>query len=141
MNIGEIYELAQVVADYGASELKLHQLRMVGNAADNPELAVPDGDARLEMLKSHIEGSDWPLHVVYDADVVGGPSGKPVSAAEGLDIERIELDPEFGLTMSCKAVGRNAHSFVWDPLKMRVEHRRSSLSEEVLGIRQVNYVG
>ena len=47
MNIGEIFELAQVVAEYGASELKLHQLRMVGNAADNPELAIPDGDARL----------------------------------------------------------------------------------------------
>jgi Fe-coproporphyrin III synthase len=141
VNVGDIFELAEIAAQNGATEIKLHQLRLVGNAALHPELCISNDDPRLNVLRKQIEEANWPFHVIFDADVVGGVAGEPPQAKHGVDLERIELDPEYGLTMSCKAVGRNAHSFVWDPMAQGVIKRLSDLSETVLGIPQVTYLG
>ena len=141
MNVSDIFDLACVAAENGATELKLHQLRLVGNARAHPELRISDDDPRLNVLRAQIDEASWPIDVIFDADVVGGVPGEPPQANQGMDLERIELDPEYGLTVSCKAVGRNAHSFTWDPVAMRVVQRVSELSEAVLGIPPVNYIG
>ena len=139
-NVNDIFDLACVAAQNGATELKLHQLRLVGNATIHPDLCISEDDPRLNALRAQIDQASWPLDVIFDADVVGGMPGEPSQAKQSGDLERIELDPEYGLTVSCKAVGRNAHSFMWDPAAMRVISRVSDLSETALGIPQVNYV-
>jgi hypothetical protein len=42
--------------------------------------------------------------------------------------------------MSCKAVGKDSHAFIWDFAEGAVMYRPTGHDEVLLGIPQVNYV-
>jgi hypothetical protein len=54
-------------------------------------------------------------------------------------IGRIESDPRGALTMSCNAVGTDAHAFSFDKTTRRIQRATGNRDEVLLGIPQVVY--
>lgn len=138
-NIDEVLPLADVLAQLGVRQLKLHHLRPVGNAADHPELLVTD-PAAYGRLREELASADLPLEVIVDEDLsehgvpqVCVPSGGP------REIDRIEADPRGALTMSCKAVGKDSHAFWYEKAAGRIVHRPSATDELALAVPDVVY--
>lgn len=114
-NLDEIVPLAQLLDEHGVQELKLHCLRLVGNAAHNVELAVEDS-ARYDSLHEGLAAADLRLTVVYDSDLTAESADDSCpNLVAGGHLDRIEADPRGGLTVSCKAVGRDVNAFRYDP--------------------------
>ncbi|WZH35610.1 MAG: radical SAM protein [Microbacterium enclense] len=135
-NIREIPELARTAAENGATLMKLHQLRAVGNAAGRPGL-VCDDLGLLESLVAWARETEI-IQVAFDDDL--DPSKTVGCAPRGASsIDRIEMDPEFGLTMSCKAVGTGAQAFRWSRVNNNVVRVSNDRNEVVLGIPDVRY--
>ncbi|MFJ9926682.1 radical SAM protein [Streptomyces misionensis] len=138
-NIGEVLPLASVLGQLGVRQLKLHQLRPVGNAADHPELLITD-TAAYGRLREELAGTRLPLEVIVDEDL--SESGAPeVCAPSGgpREIDRIEADPRGALTMSCKAVGKDSHAFWYEKAANRIVHRPSGTDELMLSVPDVVY--
>ncbi|WP_435178713.1 radical SAM protein [Actinacidiphila sp. bgisy145] len=138
-NIDEVLPLARTLQDYGARQLKLHRLRPVGNAAHHPELRISDTTAYAR-LREQLRTSHLAIEVIVDEDL--SEEGTPESrgpAASTVSIPRIEADPRGGLTMSCKAVGKDAHAFWYDKQAGHIVHRPSATDEIVLAVPGVLY--
>ncbi|MCG3039727.1 radical SAM protein [Streptomyces sp. S1A] len=138
-NIDEVLPLARVLEHFGVRQLKLHCLRPVGNAAAHPELLVTD-PAAYARLRERLREAKPAIEVVVDEDLsehgapeVCAPAGGPT------EIERIEADPRGALTMSCKAVGRDAHAFWYDKRANRIVHRPTATDELALAVPDVVY--
>lgn len=113
-NIGQVVSLARILDEHRVGELKLHCLRLVGNAEKHPELAVRENDS-YAALHAEIAAAGLTLDVVYDSDLSPEPAGEACSNLIDSDhLDRIEADPRGGLTVSCKAVGRDVNAFRWD---------------------------
>ncbi|GAA4536511.1 radical SAM protein [Amycolatopsis samaneae] len=137
LNVDDLPELVDLLADRGVASLKLHQLRLVGNARRNAHLELLDAEA----VKASLNACSDQLPLQLDDDLLAASSAVACGAAEqGQHLDRIEMTPAGGLTMSCKAVGKDAHAFVWDFTKGQVAHRPTDHDEVLLGIPQVNYV-
>lgn len=122
LNVGEVVPLARLLERRGVAELKLHCLRPVGNATGHPDLFVTDETAYAR-LHEQIDAAGLAIDVRYDADLAPHRHRDACrSAASGEQLDRIEVDPRGGLTMSCKAVGRHAHAFHWDTATRTVRH-------------------
>ena len=138
-NIREIPGLATEVAALGVSELKLHHLRLVGNAAQRPWLAVSDEAALRDLIAWARSPRSDGLHVVWDDDL--DPDHAPHLAPSGSRaIDRIEVAPSGELTMSCKAVGTGASAFTWSRRHADVQYHPSTHDEVTLQIEDVQYV-
>ncbi|WP_129841587.1 radical SAM protein [Streptomyces sp. RFCAC02] len=138
-NIDEILPLAGVLSQYGVQQLKLHHLRVVGNAADHPELLVTSLSA-YGRLREELALADLPLEVIVDEDLSehGAPQAcVPSAGPRGID--RIEADPRGALTMSCKAVGKDSHAFWYEKAEGRIVHKPSSADELTLAVPDVVY--
>jgi sulfatase maturation enzyme AslB (radical SAM superfamily) len=138
-NVADVPLLAELVASAGASELKIHQLRLVGNAVT--QRIARATDEQLGNLVSWISkhGNDG-IKVFYDEDL--DPHKNPITTVQ-MDkdvLDRIELDPDGGLTMSCKAVGTDVQAFYWSSRTGAVEYRPSLNDEIVAAVPQVRYV-
>jgi MoaA/NifB/PqqE/SkfB family radical SAM enzyme len=138
-SIGEVVPLARTLQEIGAQQLKLHCLRSVGNACGHPELLVadPTGYAR---LREQLRDADLEIEVVVDEDLSAHGSPPVCTQRTGMpEIERIEADPRGALTMSCKAVGKDAHAFWYDKVADRIIHQPSAADELALGVPDVVY--
>jgi MoaA/NifB/PqqE/SkfB family radical SAM enzyme len=136
-NIDDVVPLAVELQALGVRELKLHHLRPVGFAADHPELQVAEVAAYREM-RERISASRLEINVVADDQL--STEHEPVPAA-GYErtARRIEADPRGSLTMSCNAVGTDAHAFFYDKQRDRIERRSGFHDEILLGIPPVVY--
>ncbi|WP_181698894.1 radical SAM protein [Nocardia sp. GTS18] len=135
-NIDEVVELAQRLQTLGVSQLKLHQLRAVGNAAQHPDMLITDDTAYTD-LRYRLSQARLEIEVILDDDLSEAPACSPATGTETID--RIEADPRGALTMSCKAVGRDSHAFWYDKDRDRIEYRPSAHDEIALGIPDVVY--
>jgi Fe-coproporphyrin III synthase len=138
-NIGEVLPLARMLEHFDVGQLKLHCLRLVGNAAAHPELLVTDTTAYAR-LREEIQAAKLTVEVIVDEDLsedgapeICTPAGGPV------EIERIEADPRGALTMSCKAVGKDSHAFWYDKVADHIVHRPSATDELHLVVPDVVY--
>jgi MoaA/NifB/PqqE/SkfB family radical SAM enzyme len=138
-NLGEVVPLARLLHDRGVSELKLHCLRLVGNAADHPDLEVVD-PGRYGDLHQAIRDADLGIRVIYDSDLSPAPAGAACSNLVSAGwLDRIEADPRGGLTVSCKAVGRDVNAFRWDKAKQVIVYEPKAGDEFSVGIPDVVY--
>ncbi len=138
-NIDEVLPLARTLQDHGAQQLKLHHLRPVGNAAHHPELLITDATA-YGRLREQLRTADLSIEVIVDEDLSeeGAPETcDPEDRAPA--IPRIEADPRGALTMSCKAVGKDAHAFWYDKEAGHIVHRPSATDEIALAVPDVVY--
>ncbi|WP_204016201.1 radical SAM protein [Sphaerimonospora thailandensis] len=138
-NIHEVLPLARTMQKLGARQLKLHCLRPVGNAAHHPDLFVADPAAYPDM-RQQLQAADLTIEVIVDEDlsVDGAPDICPPVGGPH-EIERIEVDPRGALTMSCKAVGKDAHAFWYDKPTNSIVHRPSPADELTLAVPDVVY--
>jgi MoaA/NifB/PqqE/SkfB family radical SAM enzyme len=145
LNIHDVAPLANLLAQNGVDQLKLHALRAVGNAVQHPELmgVHPHDLAKLRLeIANHPTGID----IIYDSDLFAEEVAASTVPAEttiastATAIERLEMDPRGGLTASCKAVGLNLNALMWDPVGRRVVESPSSENEFTLDIPGVRYI-
>jgi Fe-coproporphyrin III synthase len=138
-NLDEVVPLARALQQVGVAQLKLHCLRPVGNAFDHPELFVADPIAYTR-LRDQIRGADLEIEVVLDEDLsTHAAEATCGQARRPREIDRIEADPRGALTMSCKAVGRDAHAFWYDKIANSIIHRPSATDELALAVPDVVY--
>jgi MoaA/NifB/PqqE/SkfB family radical SAM enzyme len=138
-NLDEVVPLARLLQDHGATELKLHALRLVGNAVNNPDLEVVD-TTRYAALHRQINEANLRIAVVYDSDLSPEPAGSMcANLLAGGWLDRIESDPRGGLTVSCKAVGRDVNAFRWDKTRQAVVYEPRANDEFAVGIPDVVY--
>ena len=138
-NIDEVLPLARTLQDHGAQQLKLHCLRPVGNAAHHPELLITDA-AAYGRLREQLRTAALTIEIIVDEDL--SEDGAPESCGpenRSTAIPRIEADPRGALTMSCKAVGNDAHAFWYDKQAGHVVHRPSATDEIALAVPDVVY--
>jgi molybdenum cofactor biosynthesis enzyme MoaA len=139
LNFREVIPLARMLDRKGVTELKLHHLRTVGNAAGHPELYANTGVA-FGGLRRDIESSNLSLDVIYDADLFESQRSIFSSKPDEQKLDRIEIDPQGNLTVSCKAVGLDASAFFWDKNARSVRYSPSTTDEFQLGIPDVLYL-
>jgi Fe-coproporphyrin III synthase len=138
-NISEVVPLARVLDEHGIEEIKLHCLRLVGNAAQNPELAVAEQNS-YGVLHQEIAEAGLKLDVIYDSDLTPEPTGETCANLIDSDyLDRIEADPRGGLTVSCKAVGRDVNAFSWD-FDSGIVYKPRATDELAVPIADVVYV-
>lgn len=139
-NLDEVVPLARLLQERGVSELKLHALRLVGNAAINVDLAVAD-TSRYADLHRQIANADLDIAIIYDSDLSPEPAGEAcTNLVAGGWLDRIESDPRGGLTVSCKAVGRDVNAFRWDKSKQVIVYEPRDHDEFRDRIPDVVYV-
>jgi Fe-coproporphyrin III synthase len=138
-NLDEVVPLARLLQEHGVVELKLHALRLVGNAIDNPDLKVIDIN-RYGELHRQINSANLSIHLVYDSDLSPQPAGEMCSnLVAGGWLDRIESDPRGGLTVSCKAVGKDVNAFRWDKIRQVIVYEPRGDDEFAVGIPDVIY--
>jgi MoaA/NifB/PqqE/SkfB family radical SAM enzyme len=138
-NLEQVVPLARLLQRHGATELKLHALRLVGNAAANPDLEVRD-ISRYGPLHRQIREAGLSIPILYDGDLSPEPAGPAcTNLVTGGWLDRIESDPRGGLTVSCKAVGRNVHAFRWDKTRCEIVYEPRPDDELTQGIPDVVY--
>ncbi|RJO80222.1 radical SAM protein [Nocardia panacis] len=137
-NIGEVADLARTLETLGVSQLKLHQLRPVGNAALRPEMLVTD-PADYSVMRDQLQRTALGIDVVLDEDLSEDGARACAAPSARHEIDRIESDPRGALTMSCKAVGKDSHAFWYDKDADCIVHLPSSNDEVMLGIPDVVY--
>ncbi|MEY9846133.1 MoaA/NifB/PqqE/SkfB family radical SAM enzyme [Streptacidiphilus sp. BW17] len=140
-SIGQVVALARLLDQHRVGELKLHCLRLVGNALRHPELEVEQA-SRYEALHEEIDTAGLRLRVVYDSDLTPQPAMAACSNLIAGDwLDRIEADPRGGLTVSCKAVGRDANAFRFDQSLRSVVYEPHAHDEIAVSIPDVVYIG
>jgi len=138
-NLVDVVSLAKVLDSHGVTELKLHCLRIVGNAAANPEMQVPD-PSRYPGLHQAITAAGLGLTVLYDSDLSPKPRTTSIPRLrQGGRIDRIESDPRGGLTFSCRASGHNINSFRWDKEGAVICYEPKDVDELATSVADVIY--
>jgi MoaA/NifB/PqqE/SkfB family radical SAM enzyme len=137
-NIDEVLPLARTLQDHGAQQLKLHHLRPVGNAAQHRELLITDTTA-YGRLRDQLRTADLTIEVIVDEDLSEDSAPDVCDPQTGSVVPRIEADPRGALTMSCKAVGKDAHAFWYDKQAGHIVHRPSPTDEIALALPGVVY--
>jgi Fe-coproporphyrin III synthase len=139
-NIDEVLPLARALQEYGTEQLKLHHLRLVGNAVRHPELRVAESSA-YDRMRERIRLAKLSIEVVADEDLSehGAPETRTPDGVVPHEIERIEADPRGALTMSCKAVGTDTHAFWYEKSAGRIVHRPTAVDELTLPVPDVAY--
>jgi MoaA/NifB/PqqE/SkfB family radical SAM enzyme len=138
-NLNEVVPLARLLQEHGVMELKLHALRLVGNAVGNPDLEVI-GINRYRELHQQINHAELQITIVYDSDLSPEPARQTCSnLVAGGWLDRIESDPRGGLTVSCKAAGRDINAFRWDKTRQVIVYEPRANDELALGIPDVIY--
>lgn len=135
-NIRDVVPLARHLHNLGVRELKLHHLRRVGYAAENPQLQIADAAAYRD-LRAQLGAAHLPIAVLVDGQLTD--RDEPADADYGGTAPRIESDPRGYLTMSCNAVGIDAHSFYFDKQNSRIERRPGARTEITLRVPPVVY--
>lgn len=137
--VDDVAPLARMLEEHGVTELKLHALRLVGNAAKNPDLEVVNVD-RYADLHRQIREAGLGIRVIYDSDLSPEPAGERCSnLVAGGWLDRIESDPRGALTVSCKAVGRDVNAFRWDKAEQVIRYEPRADDEFATGIPDVVY--
>lgn len=135
-NANTVRQLAEEVVAAGASELVLHRLRLIGNAAAGDVADVTDHQASrvVALLEPPPEG----LRVLVDSDLLESPECELPSSGDRL--ARAELAPDGRMYLSCKAVGSKANAFRFDHDRRELVLDPSPANELAAPIPQVAYV-
>lgn len=140
-NYSEVASLANLLFAHGITELKLHALRTGGNVVANPFLIL-HGDRTLHDLRVALDDlrSRLRMTIILDEDL--DPSfasfdDRPRTEPRTLD--RIEIEPNGHLYVSCKAVGTDANAFEYDKNSAGIYYRPTSGNELECQIPQVRY--
>ncbi|MGW2081253.1 radical SAM protein [Streptomyces sp. NPDC001939] len=137
--LDDVVPLARMLEEHGVTELKLHALRLVGNATGNPDLEVVNV-GRYADLHQQIREADLGIRIIYDSDLSPEPAGGQCSnLVAGGWLDRIESDPRGALTVSCKAVGRDVNAFRWDKAEHVIRYEPRADDEFAVGIPDVVY--
>lgn len=141
-NVTEVVPLAEFLAPYGVTEMKLHSLRVLGNVLENSHLIVATADAYTALHRALAERREGlPMRIVLDEDL--DPENalireKTVRLDEE-ELNRVEIEPNGELYVSCKAVGAGCSAFSVRKGSGTVEYRPSKNDELQRGIPQVRY--
>jgi len=137
-NAMELPELAGMLAMTGARYIKVHRLRAVGFAADNPWLEPEASQlAKVASAAAEIE-RETGIRVLMDSDI--GLDACGTGKSFGAILDRVEIQPAGQLYISCKAVGDASNAFIYNAETNAVEYRPQNRDEIAEGRSQVVYL-
>lgn len=135
-SVDDLVQLLQLLRSEGVTHARFHQLRLIGNAAMNPELAIKNGQiATLQAAIAEIRQMDG-LVVDVDGDLLHTPA--PTADVEHRS--RVEIQPTGEAYVSCKAVGTGRNAFWLDRQSGRIVHRPNPTDEVSQQISDVIYL-
>ena len=140
LNVHEIIPLATFAAGWGVHELKLHALRILGNAAKHRDLGLTEA-SRTQLQKELARASqESPLRILFDEDLAAiGGHGICRSEPVPFELQRVEVQPGGELYISCKAVGADSNAFVFDKHSGLILHQSHDRDELASQVPQVHY--
>lgn len=136
-NVHDVLPLARSLRELGVSELKLHHLRPVGNAAAHPELLITDSQLYVDLREQLAVTADCGIAIIVDEELL--PDSEPRHAPYRGSAPRIEADPRGDLTFSCNAVGTDAHAISYDKHRGCLRSSCGAGNEVLLEIPPVAY--
>lgn len=136
-NAAEIGQLARLAAAHGVTNIKLHQLRAIGHAAKHPHLIVAPESQRRLVVEIRKAASIIPVLLDEDASP---RAANDAGLANARELDRIEIQPNGRLYISCKAVGGDSNAFWYDKTNDRVQYNPTPNDELASCTPQVRYV-
>jgi|GEM_PF-3753072 len=140
-NIDTLREYLVHLSSLGVRHVKLHSLRLIGNAVLYPHLAEFSENQLRGFEEALMECSKTTgMNIVVDEDldpnhyVVGSIGTKQAS-----ELERVEVSPNGDIYISCKAVGSKANAFRYVKADNRIVYRPNAWDELQTPIPQVQY--
>lgn len=141
LNVHEIGPLAALAVGWGVEELKLHALRVLGNAAKHPELTIADSALQAHLQEDLLKVREQlPLQILFDEDLVPF-GGRDMCRSEPIpfELQRVEVQPGGELYISCKAVGADSNAFRFDKRTGEILHQPHDQDELASQVPQVRY--
>lgn len=140
-NIEDFRELVDYLSALGVREIKLHSLRLIGNASLHPNLAMITIDQRQEFESALLEQSKkMGMRVILDEDLDPNQHVVCVTGTkQASELERVEISPNGDIYISCKAVGSKANAFRYEKLDNRILYSPNEGDEMHRPVPQVQY--
>lgn len=140
-NIETLHQYLVHLSSLGVRTVKLHSLRLIGNAALHPHLAVFSVNQRRGFEEALLECSRTTgMNIVVDEDL--DPDHivvQRVGTKQASELERVEISPNGDIYISCKAVGSKANAFRYVKADNRIVYHPSMGDELQTPIPQVQY--
>jgi Fe-coproporphyrin III synthase len=138
-NCHEIVEMCELLLEIGVSKMKLHQIHLDGNAAKNPFLEL--SQTQLNSLSSVFETcKNMGMTLLIDADLTNTGSKMFFSTQNNTALDRIEIQPDGRIYLSCKALGTLHNAFWYNKDLNEIEYRSTQSDEIQEPIHQVQYL-
>lgn len=139
-NFREVIPLAKVVSEYGVKEVKLHCLRAIGNVLSHEDLIVQDSSIYDDLVEEILKGRESsPIPILMDEDLDPKCSVIKNGKRDQDELERVEVQPNGELYISCKAVGDDSNAFVYDKEAGDILYQPKRNDELELHTPQVHY--
>lgn len=138
IGLSGLYTMAKDVLDLGARFIKIHDFRPIGYGETNSENLILTENDRELLLKTVAEISkNLNLEVRLD-DTLLPMQLQAISSVE-FGSDRIEVDAEGGIYLSCKAVGDGSNAFLFNSQTSTVELLTKIKNELTAKMPQVQY--
>lgn len=139
LNLTDVVPLAETLERLNVRQLKLHRMRLVGNARRHRSVLAPDV-AAYGALRRELQAARLSLDLLLDEDLSVDPISD-IGTAPGTtaEIDRVEVDPRGALSLSCQAVGTDTNAFWYDKNANRIVHRPTTTDELATLLRNVAY--
>lgn len=141
-NATELLDIARNLKPYDVRTIKLHSLRILGNASHHSDLVPTRGDLESIIDQAKIAEALTGINVILDSDLANtnySCSAGSSTFVEDVILDRVELQPSGELYISCKAVGDKSNAFWYDRMTKGILYRPAALDELATQTRQVLY--
>ncbi|MFN8345077.1 MAG: radical SAM protein [Spirosomataceae bacterium] len=140
-NLNEVVPLGKLLKEYGVSALKLHRIREIGNAAENRNLLVNEEIDYKRLIENIMLHKAEMVQVILDEDLDSSNAANIQNGEKRIEteLERVEVEPNGALYISCKAVGNNCNAFVFNELRNKILYRPKENDEVANPVKQVFY--
>ncbi len=140
-NLNDVVPLGVMLKQHKVSALKLHRIRDIGNVIENRNLLVADEGDYKKMIADILENKANMVPIVFDEDLDSANSANIQSGDKRIEteLERVEIEPNGALYISCKAVGNNCNAFVFNELRNTIMYLPKENDEVSNPVKQVYY--
>lgn len=138
-NVGEITDMCKLLLNLGVSKMKLHQIHLDGNAAKNPFL-MPSLEQLNSLGEIFCECKSLGMQLLIDADLTDTGSKMFFSTTDNQSLDRIEIQPDGRIYLSCKALGTLHNAFWYNKDLNEIEYQSVENDEVQEPVHQVQYL-
>ena len=131
----------ELEAERGVEAMKLHELSKIGNA-ESQEALVGPSQVQTRRLNEHIAEAmpDLPVDlIIQEKPLLEGPNLRELGQKLHGESDRVEVQPDGRVFISCKALGTEDNAFVFDREAGEICHQPKAADELAIGLPRVEY--